>query len=310
MSRANDTDLSPVENEPIDIWHSLDSWRSSIELAVRAWLPTIVGFWCLGVCLFAWRPALSWRAVGRLRRLGVSPAPDRVTAALNDLARRMRMSRAVQIFESTRVKGPVVVGYLLPVILLPVSLASQLPVPQLEAILAHELAHIRRHDYLVNLCQILVETVLFYHPAVWWLSHRIRVERENCCDDIAVAVVENRVEYGRALLAVAELRGSQTSLALGARSGSLIARIGRLFPSERGQRTFDSGNLVAVGLLATAILAVIVWATAVAKETTEAASTDAAEDKTEADADFIETVSDRFIAALEGRICPTLRRRT
>jgi beta-lactamase regulating signal transducer with metallopeptidase domain/uncharacterized protein YjbI with pentapeptide repeats/Leucine-rich repeat (LRR) protein len=255
-----------VEQPTSGVWDWLASLWTNIELAVRSWSPTIVGLWCLGVCLFAWRPALSWREVGRLRRVGVSPAPDGIRAALNILARRMGLSRTVQILESTQVRVPVVVGYLRPMILLPVSLASQLSVPQLEAILAHELAHVRRHDYLVNLWQILVETALFYHPAVWWLSHRIRVERENCCDDIAVAVVEDRVEYCRALLAVAEIHGPQTTLALGARGGSLLARVRRLFPGGPGERRLDAGNIVALGLLATSIVALAVWATAVAKE--------------------------------------------
>ena len=166
---------------------------------------------------------------------------------------------------------------------------------QLEAILAHELAHIRRHDYLVNLWQTLVETVLFYHPAVWWLSHRIRVERENCCDDIAVAVVENRVEYGRALLALEELQGAQTTLALGARSGSLLSRIARLFPSERVHRTFDSGNLVAVGLLASAIVAVAVWTAAIGKET---------EERDDPNASYAEAAGDRFASALKRQNLP------
>ncbi|HEX4145096.1 MAG TPA: M56 family metallopeptidase [Pirellulales bacterium] len=248
------------------VWQStVDVW-SSVESAVRAWLTWIVGAWCLGVFVFAWRPAVSWYEIGRLRRVGCSPAAEHVVSMLGELARRMRLSRAVRVFQSTRVHVPVVVGYLRPVILLPISLASQLPVAQLEAILAHELAHVRRHDYLVNLWQILVETVLFYHPAVWWLSHRIRVERENCCDDVAVAVLENRVEYGRALLAVAELVGPQTALALGARGGSLLARVARLFPSERGERRFESGNLAALALLACSIVALVVWTTASAKD--------------------------------------------
>ncbi len=272
-SDASAPEQLPAATESTDVRGSIVSFWSGVELAVHAWLHWIVGLWCLGVCLFAWRPALSLREVGRLRREGVSPAVDTAAATLRDLARRMRISRAVQILESTRVQVPVVVGYLRPMILLPVSLASQLPVPQLEAILAHELAHVRRHDYLVNLWQILVETLLFHHPAVWWLSYRIRVERENCCDDIAVSIVENRVEYGLALLAVAELRGPQTTLALGARSGSLLTRVGRLFPSHSGRRTFDSGNLVALVLLASSILAVAVWATAAAKEPDATAET-------------------------------------
>src|SRR5207244_3461916 len=128
----------------------------------------------------------------------------------------------------TLVQTAVVVGYFRPVILLPVSVVTGLTAAQLEAILAHELAHVRRHDYLVNLLQTLGETVFFYHPAVWWLSSPIRSERENCCDDIAAAVLGNAVEYGRALLALEEHRGVETALTVGARGGSLLARVRRL----------------------------------------------------------------------------------
>ena len=85
------------------------------------------------------------------------------------------------------------------VILLPISTLSGLSREQIEMILAHELAHIRRHDFFVNLLQATVETLLFYHPAAWWISRRIRVEREHCCDDIAVDVCGNPLQYARAL---------------------------------------------------------------------------------------------------------------
>ena len=94
--------------------------------------------------------------------------------------------------------------------LLPASALAGLSPQQLEAILAHELAHIRRHDYLVNLLQTLVETLLFYHPAVWWLSRRIRIERENCCDDLAVSLCGDPVAYAKALADLEELRADSS----------------------------------------------------------------------------------------------------
>jgi hypothetical protein len=125
---------------------------------------------------------------------------------------------------------PIVVGYVRPIILLPVSLVTDIPTCQLEAILAHELAHVRRHDFVVNLLQTLVETVFFYHPAVWWLSCQMRAEREHCCDDLVVDELGNRLEYGRALLAIEEHRGRGrlTTLALGATDGSLLSRVRRI----------------------------------------------------------------------------------
>ena len=235
------------------------SWRSTVDRAVRPWLSVIVSIWCLGVLAFAWRPLLSWHAVRRLRRVGVSPVPVAVAAMLRQTSERLRLRQTVQILQSTLTRVPIVIGYLRPVILLPVSVIAGVPTSQLEAILAHELAHVRRHDFLVNLLQTLVETLFFYHPAVWWLSHRIRIERENCCDDLAVSVLGNRVEYGRALLAIEELRGTSTALALGVRSGSLLDRVQRLFRRDPAERTVGAVGIVGVGLLALVILAVGVW---------------------------------------------------
>src|SRR5262249_62123234 len=119
-------------------------------------------------------------------------------------------------------------GWLHPVILLPASTLTGLSPGQIESILAHELAHIRRHDYLVNLLQSLVETLLFYHPGVWWVSRRIREERELCCDDLAVGVVGGPVLYAEALCRLERARGEAAALAVAASGGSLLARITRL----------------------------------------------------------------------------------
>ena len=124
-----------------------------------------------------------------------------------------------------------------PVVLLPASALAGLTPQQLEAILAHELAHIRRHDYLVNLLQTLVETLLFYHPAVWWLSRRIRIERENCCDDLAVSLCGDPCTYARALADLEALRGPARSLAMAANGGSLLQRVRRLLGAPTSRRT-------------------------------------------------------------------------
>ncbi len=153
---------------------------------LQPWLPEIVLLWLAGVAVFAIRPLASWYTVRRLRRVGVSPVADATRGLLERTAKRLRLARAVAVLQSTLVKTPVVIGYFRPLVLLPLCVVTGLPEVQLELILAHELAHIRRHDYLVNLLQTLIETLFFYHPAVWWLSRRIRNERENCCDDIAI----------------------------------------------------------------------------------------------------------------------------
>ena len=238
---------------------SAETWRSAIDRALRPWLSSLVIAWCVGVLVFAVRPILSWYTVRRLKVVGVSPVPEALLQLLSRTAERLHIRSAVSLLQSTLVQTPCVVGYLRPVILLPVSVVSGLPPAQLEAILAHELAHIRRHDYLINLLQMLLETLFFYHPAIWWISHRIRVEREHCCDDIAVAVLGNKVEYGRALLALEQKRGVATALAVGASGGSLLARIRRLlgFAPRRG---FGGGSVISLGLFAAATIVIGVWA--------------------------------------------------
>src|SRR5205823_866514 len=206
------------------------------------------------------RPILSWYRVRRLRTGGVSATPDGVQQLLERTAERFRLRQAVRVLQSTLVETSVVVGYFRPVILLPMSAVTGLSPGQLDAILAHELAHIRRHDYLVNLLQTLVETVFFYHPAIWWLSNQVRCERENCCDDIAAAVLGNRVEYGRALLALEECRASETALAVGAQGGSLLARVRRLLGRVPPGRAFSGASIAAIGLLAAVAIAIGVWA--------------------------------------------------
>ncbi|MBM4089709.1 MAG: M56 family metallopeptidase [Planctomycetes bacterium] len=224
---------------------------------LRPCLSAIVWAWCLGVVVFATRPLMGWYTVRRLRTVGVSAVPATVQGVLERVSRRLGLRRATQIPQSALVQVPVVAGHFRPVILVPMSVISGLPASQLEAILAHELAHIRRHDFLVNLLQTLLETVFFYHPAVWWLSREIRNERENCCDDLAVAVVGSGVDYGRALLAAAELHRPSTALVLGARDGSLLGRVRRIVGGEPSQHILGGGMLVGIGLIVAAMLVVL-----------------------------------------------------
>ena len=188
--------------------------------------------WIAGVTVLTLRLLTGWIWVQRLRTHGVAAADESCRAMAVRLARRLHIGRAITLLESTLVDVPTVIGFLKPVVLLPATALAGLTAQQVEAILAHELAHIRRHDYLVNLCQTLVETVLFYHPAVWWLSRRIRIERENCCDDLAVSLCGDPVAYAAALADLEALRSSgpapQHHIAMAATGGSLIHRVRRL----------------------------------------------------------------------------------
>ncbi len=176
------------------------------------------------------------------------------------------------LLESCLAEVPVVIGYLRPAILLPVGLLAGLPAAQVEAILLHELAHIRRHDYLVNLVQMFVEGLLFYHPAVWWLSAVIRAERENCCDDVVVATQGDAYGYAAALAALEERRAVSGDAVLAANGGSLVKRIRRLLAPPEGPRAGLSPVLSAVLLTVTLVGAAALWQTAPASAAPQSAT--------------------------------------
>jgi len=205
----------------------------SIMSSARGWLPQIVLVWLAGVTFFSIRLVVSWTRVRKLARESAQPAGASWQRVASRLADALALKRAIALVESAAVEVPTVIGWLRPVILLPASTLSGLTPEQLEMVLAHELAHIRRHDFFVNLLQTVVETLMFYHPAVWWISNRIRDEREHCCDDLAIAVCGNPLQYARALTRLEELRADQTELAVAANGGSLMTRIRRLVVSQK-----------------------------------------------------------------------------
>lgn len=193
-------------------------------------VPHLPFFWLAGVLLLSMRFAGGCFAVRRLRR-SARPVAAELQQVLSRLSQRLRVPRAVRLCQSVAVEVPTVLGHLRPVILLPASVLTGLSPQQLEAVLAHELAHVRRYDYLVNLLQTAVETLLFYHPAAWWLSRRARAEREHACDDAAVEATGDALIYARALTRLEQLRqrrGHAPALVMAANGGSLMQRIQRL----------------------------------------------------------------------------------
>lgn len=202
----------------------------SLHTRLRPYFPWIAAGWALGVVLLSMRCFLGWRVVRSTRRKGTVLRDPEWMARFENLKTRLRISHPVSLLVSATSAVPMVIGWLKPVVLVPAATMTGLSPAQLESILAHELAHIRRQDYLVNLCQVAVETVLFYHPAVWWVSARMREERENCCDDMAASVTGGVVAYAKALTALEEIRGLSPvpAVVVSAVGGSLLARVRRI----------------------------------------------------------------------------------
>lgn len=203
----------------------------SATYALKALVPWLAPLWLAGVCLFYLRYMLAWISGNRLRHRGACNAPGRWQATLAQLAKEARIRRAVVLMESLFVDTPVVLGHFRPVILVPLGFVTGLPADQVEAVLFHELAHIARCDYLANIFQRVLEGMLFYHPAVWWIGHVIRQEREHCCDDVVVAWRGDARAYAAALTEL-ELRRQDNwpghEAALAGKGGNLLKRITRL----------------------------------------------------------------------------------
>jgi len=230
------------------------SWKQRTIDALEPALPYIVSGWLVGVfALSVWHLG-GWTQLQRLKRRMVKQVDDTLHSKLKVLAQRLRVKQTVQLMESALVQIPTVVGWLRPVILLPASALTGLTSEQLESILAHELAHIKRFDYLVNILQTVVEILGFYHPAVWWVSHKIRAERENCCDDLAVSISGDRVCYARALTSMEEIRAGRGQLVVAASGGNLSGRIRRLVGKDSTEKTSFSWIPAATAILLIAAL--------------------------------------------------------
>ncbi len=238
-------------------------WNGGVSPAagfIERWLtaaePWILPVWILGVAFLSLRLAWLGTRVSGLKRSG--GPPDRLILLMaNALARRMGMRRAIRILVSVMPDGPSVIGWIRPAILLPAATIFNLTPDQLEAILAHEIAHLRRYDDIVNIAQSVIETLLFYHPAVWWMSNRIRHERELCCDDLAVRASGNAICYARALTALERFRVSPGALALGALGDTgtpLEYRIRRIVDSQTTEiRSSTIPGILALSLAATCL---------------------------------------------------------
>lgn len=226
-------------------------WNLSERFSSLA--PWLISGWFAGVLLLSFRMFGGWMYTRHLKNKLIRPIRDHWQERITTLCREIKILRPVHILESALVQAPMVVGWLRPVILIPASALTGLTAQQLETILLHELAHIRRHDYLVNLIQAAVEILLFYHPAVWWVSRQIRIERENCCDDWAVERCGDGIAYARALTEIETLRQIPPRLAMAVDGGSLLERIQRIVerpsPTQKRSASWIAGVIALVTIV-------------------------------------------------------------
>lgn len=225
-------------------------------LWLEALLPWLVALWISGVGVLSFNLARQYAQLSRLVREGVEELPEWQTT-LAQLCKLFAITHPIRLLRSTQVNTPTLIGLLRPVILLPVGMIAGFTPYQIEMILAHELGHIRRWDYLVNLGQIAIETVLFYHPVVHWISRDVRNAREICCDELALSLTKsNPVDYAHLLTELEDLRALEAP-ALAANGGVLLARIRRIVtlksPSNDASNT-KSGSILLILILGVGML--------------------------------------------------------
>ena len=245
--------------------HAIDS-ELPLSFKVQFWLSAhlneLVVCWLIGAAFLLVRFAGGWIFTERLRMKANIVMDKEWRARFGVMTAKMNITQSVEFRETAKIVTPMVIGALSPVVLIPIGLLSGFSTAQVEAILAHELAHIRRNDYLINMLQSFVEVVFFFHPAIWWLSDRIRAEREHCCDDIAVSVCGDKMSLAHALVKVAEWQHTPGfAMAFASKKPLLLQRVQRVLGlNPKPARTL--GNLPVMLFALSMVIGVSVYAVA------------------------------------------------
>jgi beta-lactamase regulating signal transducer with metallopeptidase domain len=213
--------------------------------------PLLITGWFMGILFFMLKLLGGLLYSERLKHTGIKAISESWQKKVSELGVKMNIRRQVRIVESYFAKVPMVIGYFKPVILVPVGILSGIPAEQVEAIIAHELAHIRRYDFLINIVQSIVESIFFYHPAVWWISGQVRKERENCCDDLAVSVCKGSLIYAKALANLQErvIGTPYFAVAFAGRNYSLLSRIKRLNQKQTMKNNMSEKWITIIGMI-------------------------------------------------------------
>jgi len=220
---------------------------------LHAVLPWVVAAWIAGVLVISLRLVLGWHQLLQLRRTASDEIPAWQRQTLQRLSRQFRVLQRVRLAASKRVHGPILIGSLKPLILLPTALVSGLTPQQVEMVLAHELAHLRRLDHWVNILQTAVETLFFYHPVVRWVSRDLRIEREIACDAMAANLTGDRVGYAETLLKLEQSRSDRHPLAMAMADGQVASRVRRLLYPGRRQGGAVGLSMAALTLVVSAL---------------------------------------------------------
>ncbi|MFL9484365.1 M56 family metallopeptidase [Chitinophagaceae bacterium LWZ2-11] len=261
---TNETNLGLVATQPAGLvvssltqpQHLSASSYLDINGLMRAHANNIVLIWLLIVFIKTLHLFIGLQNLYFLRRKQIFPINVGWEERVKTLATRLGIKHVVNVAESGIAKVPMVIGHLKPLILIPVGLITALPAYEIEAILVHELAHIRRGDYLLNLLVNALEIVFFFNPAVLWLAALIKTERENCCDDVALSYTNNKTDYIKALVACQEYRLAMPAyaMAFSGKKDHLLGRVKRILSNRNSSLNTIERSILAFGLLTAVLL--------------------------------------------------------
>jgi beta-lactamase regulating signal transducer with metallopeptidase domain len=233
------------------IKHSIASVIDFIETNT----PVFVVIWFVGMAIFLVKFLGGLAYAHRVKSYKTKPVGEEILKCFSEIKKKINLSRSVRLVESAMVRIPMVVGCLKPVILLPAGVVTGLPMQQIETILVHELVHIYRRDYLINIFQSLMEVLFFFNPVIWWISRSIRIERENICDDMTLAYCGDSLTYAKALASLQDIEEdvAVVATAFTGKKDQLLNRICRIIGKPHFKPAFPEGLIPAVIILAIAL---------------------------------------------------------
>lgn len=254
-----ETGIRPAASVEVPAIYKSQAELTGLFPGLEMWFPALVAIYVAGVAVMTIKLTLDLLQLQQIRKKQVLPIDEAWEKHLQKLASQLKIPRRVKLLISQYIQVPVMIGFLKPVILLPVAMFNSLTAEQLEAILLHELAHIKRNDYLLNIFQSIVETILFFNPFVWWISKNIRLEREHCCDDLVLTNQVQPLHYAKALVALEEYRLTVNALAMAAADNKqhLFHRIKRIMEMKTKNINYTQ-KLLAVMIIAVGLVS-IAW---------------------------------------------------
>lgn len=240
------------------VYPSQQSWLYLIP-TLENFFPYLVAVYTLGMLLMSLKLGSDLIQLQRIRTVNTEPIGEAWEKYVQKLAAQLQIPRKVTLLISHRLSVPVMLGFFKPVILVPIAMVNNLSESQLEAVLLHELAHIKRNDYLLNIFQSIVETILFFNPFIWLISKIIRIEREHCCDDLVIANTAQPIQYAHALVALAEYKLNANRLTMAAANNKqhLFHRIKRIMEMKTRHLNYTQ-KFLAVLVIATGLIS-IAW---------------------------------------------------